>query len=51
MCWCGSRVKCDLCNHEWVAVYKCDCEKLECPNCRNISFYEVISIKNEVDIA
>lgn len=42
MGWAGSKVKCDLCNHEWVAVFKFGSERLECPNCRNMVTYELV---------
>ena len=35
--WIGEPVKCDLCAYKWVAVYHEDCDKLECPNCRNMT--------------
>lgn len=37
-----SNVKCDLCSHEWVAVRPLGLEKLECPNCANIVYFENI---------
>ena len=40
--WLGNKVQCDLCGNEWVAVYHEDCDKLECPNCNNISHFETI---------
>lgn len=39
-----SKVKCGLCNHEWIAVRPEGIEKLECPNCHNISHFE--NLKN-----
>lgn len=36
----SSLVKCDLCNHKWVAVRPEGLLKLECPNCNNISTFE-----------
>ena len=42
--WIGAKVKCDLCNFEWVAVYDKDSEKLECANCTNMSHFEEVEI-------
>jgi len=39
--WLGESVVCDLCGHEWVAVYHEDCDKLECPNCENMVYFDV----------
>jgi hypothetical protein len=33
-------VKCDLCSFVWVAVMPVNTEKLECPKCENICYYE-----------
>jgi hypothetical protein len=41
--WISSKVKCDLCTHNWIAVFPYNCEKLECPNCRNMVNYEFIN--------
>ena len=38
----SSFVKCDLCNHKWVAVRPEGLTELECPNCRNIASFENI---------
>jgi hypothetical protein len=38
----GEKVKCDLCSHQWIAVYHEDTEKLECPNCENLANFEPI---------
>lgn len=35
-----SMVKCDLCNHKWTSVRPKDTEKLECPNCLVIGYFE-----------
>lgn len=40
--WAGSKVKCDLCSNIWIAVFEVTCEKLECPNCKNIVYYEIL---------
>ena len=39
--WLGESVVCDLCGYEWVAVYHEDCDKLECPNCENMVYFDV----------
>ena len=38
----GSAVQCDLCGHKWVAVFFADSDKLECPNCKNMAFFNII---------
>jgi len=40
--WIGSKVRCDLCNFKWVAVYHKDSKKLECKNCGNMSHFEQV---------
>lgn len=40
--WSGARVKCFICNYEWIAVFLSNCERLECPHCHNMVLYEVI---------
>ena len=40
--WKTSRVKCDLCAEEWNAVHHVDTEKVQCPMCYNVTFYEVV---------
>lgn len=49
--WLGSLVKCDLCTHMWVAVYRVelDDKKLECPNCENMVHFERICAKDLID--
>ena len=42
-----SLVKCDLCNHEWVAVRPEGLEKLECPKCNNIANFENINSNDD----
>jgi rubrerythrin len=37
-----SLVVCDLCGHSWVAVRPQGLEKLECPNCDNMVYFENI---------
>ena len=40
--WIAAKVKCDLCNYEWIAVYHKDSEKLECKNCGNMPHFEEV---------
>lgn len=35
-----SHVKCDVCQHRWVAVRPKGVEKLECPNCSGFVYFE-----------
>lgn len=38
-----SKVKCDLCSHEWVAIRPAiGLTKLECPECGNMVYFENI---------
>lgn len=37
-----SKVKCDLCGFGWIAVRPEGLEKLECPNCANMVYFENI---------
>lgn len=48
MSWAASIVECDLCGYEWIAVFDPECEKLECPNCGNMVYYE---LKNDTRTA
>ena len=41
--WIGNKVKCDLCAHEWWAVYIKSISKLECPHCKNMTQFELLS--------
>lgn len=41
--WIGSRVKCGLCNHEWISVFCIDTPKLECPNCKYLTHYKILN--------
>ena len=34
--WAYGTVKCDLCEHKWVAVRKEGSSVLECPNCNHL---------------
>jgi len=36
----ASKVKCDLCNYEWIAVRPKGLTKLECKNCGNMVHFE-----------
>lgn len=40
----ASKVRCDLCTHEWIAVRPEGLTELECPNCKNLGTFENITI-------
>ena len=40
--WLGQQVKCDLCGHEWTAVYHESSDRIECPECGHMSMFETI---------
>lgn len=40
-----SLVQCDLCGHKWTAVRPDGLIKLECPNCRNMVYFENLKIE------
>lgn len=40
--WLVQRIKCDLCGYISLSVHHQDCDKLECPNCNHMSYYEII---------
>ena len=42
--WTAQLVKCDLCSHQWMAVYpiKLQFDKLECSNCGNLAHYHIV---------
>jgi len=40
--WVGGKVVCDLCGHSWIAVFNTRLEKLEYPNCRNMSYFKLV---------
>lgn len=40
--WTNEIVKCDLCTNEWNAVYETSCDHLECPNCGNMVYFEIV---------
>lgn len=42
-----SKVQCDLCNYQWIAVRPEGLTKLECPNCSNMVQFENVAINNE----
>lgn len=37
-----SKVRCDLCKNEWIAVRPYDTDKLECSQCGNVANFENI---------
>lgn len=45
--WDASLVECDLCSHDWVSVRPFGLEKLECPNCENMVYFENIKTVKE----
>lgn len=38
-----SSVKCDICNHKWVAVRLFGLQRLECPNCEHLVNFDNIN--------
>jgi hypothetical protein len=38
--WTYNTINCDLCSHEWIAVYHINCDRLECPNCNNMTIFD-----------
>ncbi len=44
MKWVGAKIECDICTHQWWAVFLSDCDKLECPNCHILTNYEICAI-------
>ena len=40
----ASLVCCDLCGYKWAAVRPMGIEKLECPNCSNMVYFEDIDV-------
>lgn len=40
--WIPAQVMCNCCSHIWIAVYPAELEKLECPNCENMTIFNVI---------
>jgi len=43
----GTSVICDLCSYTWVAVFEKVTEKLECPNCHNMTNIELYNPAND----
>lgn len=39
--WTASKVQCNFCSHDWIAAFHITNEKLECPNCGNMTSYEI----------
>lgn len=37
--WASGFVVCDICTHEWIAVRPAETDRLECPNCGNITTF------------
>lgn len=40
-----SKLKCDLCSYEWIAVRPEGVYKLECPNCDNMVYFQNLESK------
>ncbi|MFT6879105.1 MAG: hypothetical protein ACJARG_000029 [Arcticibacterium sp.] len=40
--WANEIVKCDLCTTEWNAAYETSCDRLECPSCGNMVYFEIV---------
>jgi len=40
--FCACKVKCDLCQFQWLATYPVNCEKLQCPKCFFITTFEIV---------
>lgn len=37
--WTNTSVNCDLCRHKWQAVHHIESDRLECPNCNNMTIF------------
>ena len=37
--WTTGEVKCDLCGHKHISVHHIESERLECPNCGNMTIF------------
>lgn len=40
--WVPAKVECNLCGNQWVVVYHSTTVKLECPNCENMTLFNII---------
>jgi hypothetical protein len=40
--WTAAFVQCNCCSHEWVAVYIINTQRLECPNCYNLTLFNIL---------
>ena len=45
MDWKADVLECDLCNYNWVAVYVDGTDRMQCPNCNNMVYYNIITYK------
>ncbi len=36
-----NKVKCDICEYQWRALYMESTPQLECPNCKQMAYHEV----------
>ncbi len=41
--WTRNTVKCDICENEWRALYIEGMPQLQCPNCKQMAYPEVIN--------
>ena len=47
--WIGNKIICDICDYIWIAVYHKDCDRLECPNCKNMTYYTELGLRMDVN--
>lgn len=40
--WIKENVKCDICEHEWRALFIEDTPQLQCPNCKQMAYHKII---------
>lgn len=40
---CKNNVQCDICDNVWYALYFEDTKQLQCPNCKQMAYHEVIN--------
>lgn len=41
--WLSGKIQCDICTHNWIAVYNERCQRLECPHCERMVTFTVIN--------
>jgi len=47
--WRSEFIKCNLCTHAWIDVFEASCIELECPNCHNMTEFELITQEQYVN--